>query len=170
VFIAFIALVERTSYVVAFSLRWVIVVLTALVPLVVVVIVVVEHAALEVDLGSCTCTAPTPILAAQGGTQVAYSYLSRLFFVILQLFFVILHSFLLFYENFCHFTFFILQFCLVLCSYYIFYFGVIFFCYFMGLFCSFIDNLLYVILLITFAIYEYLFDILWIYNMFLFNE
>jgi hypothetical protein len=146
VFIAFIALVERTSYVVAFSLRWVIVVLTALVPLVVVVIVVVEHAALEVDLGSCTCTAPTPILAAQGGTQVAYSYLSRLFFVILQLFFVILHSFLLFYENFCHFTFFILQFCLVLCSYYIFYFGVIFFCYFMGLFCSFIDNLLYVIL------------------------
>ena len=102
-FIAFIALVERTSYVVAFSLRWVIVVLTALVPLVVVVIVVVEHAALEVDLGSCTCTAPTPILAAQGGTQVAYRYLSRLFFVILQFFcystilFVILRKFLSFY-------------------------------------------------------------------------
>ena len=26
---------------------------------------------------SCTCTAPTPILATQGGTQVAYRYLSR---------------------------------------------------------------------------------------------
>ena len=29
------------------------------------------------DPNSCTCTAPTPILATQGGTQVAYRYLSR---------------------------------------------------------------------------------------------
>jgi len=149
VFIAFIALVERTSYVVAFSLRWVIVVLTALVPLVVVVIVVVEHAALEVDLGSCTCTAPTPILAAQGGTQVAYRYLSRLFFVILQFF-------LLFYTPFCYFTkiFVILHFSF--CSY-VWYFAVIIF-FISQLFFLVISWVCFVLLLITYITLCYFID------------
>ena len=33
---------------------------------------------LVTQANSCTCTAPGPILATQGGTQVAYRYLSRL--------------------------------------------------------------------------------------------
>ena len=32
---------------------------------------------LVTQANSCTCTAPGPILATQGGTQVAYRYLSR---------------------------------------------------------------------------------------------